>query len=172
MQGFLLTEGSYRHKVPMRSSVKSSGRYIRFGIAIAVILLSLLYLGFSGTQQSKSYYVTIQELRGMGDGAYAKRLRVAGNVVPGSIRRQGTGAEFTLQEQSQTLKVDYRGTEPPPDTFKDNAQALAIGTFGRDGVFHAKEIQAKCASKYAPAPSQQEAPAPNGKAAATAKSGY
>jgi cytochrome c-type biogenesis protein CcmE len=27
---------------------------------------------------------------------------------------------------------------------------LAAGTFGRDGVFHASELQAKCASKYAP----------------------
>jgi cytochrome c-type biogenesis protein CcmE len=33
----------------------------------------------------------------------------------------------------------------------DNAQALAEGEFGRDGVFHAKKLQAKCASKYAPA---------------------
>ena len=31
----------------------------------------------------------------------------------------------------------YKGSEPPPDTFKDDAQALAIGTYGRDGVFHA-----------------------------------
>ncbi len=152
--------------------MKSSGRYVRFGIAIAVILLSLGYLGFTGVQQSKSYYVTIQELRGMGDQAYAKRLRVAGNVVPGSIRLQGTGAEFVLQEQAQTLKVEYRGTEPPPDTFKDNAQALAIGTFGRDGVFHAKEIQAKCASKYAPAASQPGAPASGQPAATTTKTGY
>jgi cytochrome c-type biogenesis protein CcmE len=29
---------------------------------------------------------------------------------------------------------------------------LAIGTYGRDGVFHATQLQAKCASKYAPAP--------------------
>ena len=28
---------------------------------------------------------------------------------------------------------------------------LAIGTFGRDGTFHATQLQAKCASKYAPA---------------------
>jgi cytochrome c-type biogenesis protein CcmE len=27
---------------------------------------------------------------------------------------------------------------------------LADGSFGRDGVFHAKQLQAKCASKYAP----------------------
>jgi cytochrome c-type biogenesis protein CcmE len=48
------------------------------------------------------------------------------------------------------LKVSYKGAEPPPDTFKDDAQALAEGTFGRDGVFHATTLQAKCASKYAP----------------------
>jgi cytochrome c-type biogenesis protein CcmE len=48
------------------------------------------------------------------------------------------------------LNVVYNGTEPPPDTFKDNAQALAEGNFGRDNVFYAKQIQAKCASKYAP----------------------
>jgi cytochrome c-type biogenesis protein CcmE len=47
--------------------------------------------------------------------------------------------------------VQYAGVEPPPDTFKDDAQALAIGTYGHDGVFHATELQAKCASKYAPA---------------------
>ena len=31
------------------------------------------------------------------------------------------------------------------------SQALAEGSFGQDGVFHAKALQAKCASKYAPA---------------------
>jgi cytochrome c-type biogenesis protein CcmE len=50
------------------------------------------------------------------------------------------------------LKVVYKGSEPPPDTFKDDSQALAEGTYGRDGVFHATVLQAKCASKYAPAP--------------------
>jgi cytochrome c-type biogenesis protein CcmE len=49
------------------------------------------------------------------------------------------------------LKVAYKGSEPPPDTFKDDSQALAVGSYGRDGVFHATELQAKCASKYAPA---------------------
>ena len=57
-----------------------------------------------------------------------------------------------MLEQGKLLQVTYQGSEPPPDTFKDDAQALAIGTYGRDGVFHATQIQAKCASKYAPAP--------------------
>ena len=71
-------------------------------------------------------------------------------MQPGSIHRTGTKVEFTLVENDQLLQVVYSGTEAPPDTFKDNSQALADGSFGRDGVFHAKQLQAKCASKYAP----------------------
>jgi len=140
-----------------------STRYVRFGAVIAVIMVALGYLAYTGVQDSKSYYVTIKELNGMGDGAYSKRLRVAGNVAPGSIKRQGTHLEFQLEEEGRMIPVVYAGTEAPPDTFKDNAQALAEGRFGKDGVFHATNIQAKCASKYAPkqpgsAPAAGEAP--------------
>jgi cytochrome c-type biogenesis protein CcmE len=135
-------------------------RYVRFGAVIAIILLALGYLAYTGVQDSKSYYVTIKELNGMGDSAYSKRLRVAGNVVPGSIKRQGTHVEFLLVEQDRTLPVVYSGSEAPPDTFKDKAQALAEGKFGRDGIFHATNIQAKCASKYAPKQPGQPGAAP------------
>lgn len=132
-----------------------TSKYLKFGGATVVILLMLGYLAYTGVQESKSYYVTIKELHGMGDGAYTKRLRVAGNVQPGSIKRSGTHVDFILVEQNLSLPVSYAGTEPPPDTFKDNSQALAEGSFGKDGVFHAKALQAKCASKYAPAPGAQ-----------------
>ena len=133
---------------------------LQFGAAIAVILMTLSYLAYTGVQESKSYYVTIAELRGMGDKAHSKRLRVAGTVVPGSIKRQGTTVEFLLKEEANTLPVIYKGTEAPPDTFKDESQALAEGEFGDDGIFHAKQLQAKCASKYAPKQdSAQPAPA-------------
>jgi len=145
-----------------------TGRYLKFGGATALILLSLGYLAYTGVQESKSYYVTIKELRGMGDSAHTKRLRVAGNVQPGSIKRNGAKVEFVLMENDQLLSVVYSGTEPPPDTFKDNSQALADGSFGRDGVFHAKQLQAKCASKYAP--QQPGAPASGGSQSAPPKS--
>ena len=138
---------------------KQNNTYFKFGAAILVILVSLGFLAYTGVQESKSYYVTIKELRGMGDGAYTKRLRVAGNVQPGSIKRDGTKVEFILVENDQTLSVVYSGTEAPPDTFKDESQALAEGNFGKDGVFHAKQIQAKCASKYAPKPQGTVTPA-------------
>ena len=149
-----------RQDYSSRSMSGVSSKYVRFGVAIGIIVLGLAYLAFTGVQQSKSYYVTIKELRGMDSSVYAKRLRVAGNVAPGSIKRQGSHVEFTLVEQDLMLPVVYNGSEAPPDTFVDNAQALAEGSYGHDGVFHAKMLQAKCASKYAPKDQQQGTPAP------------
>lgn len=135
-----------------------NSKFLRFGIATVVIVVALGYLTVLGFNQSKSYYVTIKELKTMGDKAYTQRLRVAGNVQPGSIKRHGDLVEFNLMEEGNLLAVVYKGTEAPPDTFKDDSQALAEGEFGRDGVFHAQQLQAKCASKYAPAQQPSGAP--------------
>lgn len=129
-----------------------SSKALKFGGATVVILLALAYLAYTGVQEGRSYYSTIGDLHKMDDSVYAKRLRVSGFVRPGTIHQVGTNADFVMEENGQTLKVSYKGSEPPPDTFKDNAQALAMGRMGRDGVFHANELQAKCASKYATQP--------------------
>ena len=164
--------------------MKTSPNTLRIGIAAAIIVGTIGWLAWSGYGASKSYYVTIAELGGMGDKAYHSQLRVEGFVQPGSIEHNGPHVDFVLNEfeshspkaaTGRVLKVSYKGSEPPPDTFKDDAQALAAGTFGRDGVFHANELQAKCASKYAPGqpgqpgamPTKQAAPPANPRAAAT-----
>jgi cytochrome c-type biogenesis protein CcmE len=148
--------------------MKISGNTLRIGIAAAVILGTIGWLAWSGYGASKSYYVTIAELGAMGDKAYHSQLRVEGFVVPGSIEHNGPHVDFLLNEfeshspkaaTGRVLKVAYKGSEPPPDTFKDDSQALAEGSYGRDGVFHASVLQAKCASKYAPAgPNQPNSP--------------
>jgi len=126
-------------------------KYLKFGIAIAIIVVTLAFLAYTGVRDSKSYYVTISELNAQvkqGDAIFQKRLRVSGNVAAGSIKRQGNDIAFTLIEGDKTLPVVYQTLEAPPDTFKDGAQALAEGRFGRDGVFHATGLSAKCPSKY------------------------
>lgn len=130
---------------------------IKIAVATAIIVVAVLYLAISGARDSKSYYCTIGELQQMGGKAYTRNIRVAGNVKPGSIQHMGTHASFVLLELGKELPVNYNGSEPPPDTFKDDAQALAMGHLGRDGVFQANQLQAKCASKYAPAKSGSKA---------------
>jgi cytochrome c-type biogenesis protein CcmE len=162
--------------------MRIAGNTVRIGIAAAIIVGTIVWLAWSGYGAGKSYYVTIAELGGMGDKAYKSQLRVEGFVQPGSIEQVGTHVNFVLNEYEshspkaatgRILKVSYKGTEPPPDTFKDDSQALAEGSYGRDGVFHANTLQAKCASKYAPAgPNQPGAtPAQPGMAPAAPASG-
>ena len=134
-----------------------SKKHIQFGVAIGVVLVTLTWLAYSGVRESKTYYVTVKELQGMGDDALSKRLRVGGNVALGTIRRLGKTVEFMLAEEGRTMKVRYVGSSPLPDTFVDNSQALADGRYTRDGVFEASQIQAKCASKYE-AKQEQSAP--------------
>jgi cytochrome c-type biogenesis protein CcmE len=163
--------------------MKIPANTLKIGIAVAVIVGTIGWLAYSGYGANKSYYVTIAELGGMGDKAYHTQLRVEGFVQPGSIEHNGPHVDFLLNEfeshspkaaGGRLLKVSYKGSEPPPDTFKDDAQALAEGAYGRDGVFHASVLQAKCASKYAPvqpngAPAKQTPAAPASPRAATAE---
>jgi cytochrome c-type biogenesis protein CcmE len=144
--------------------MKTSPNTLRIGTAVALIVGAIVWLAWSGYSANnganKSYYVHIPELIAMGDKAYHSQLRVEGFVVPGSIKQNGTHVNFVLNEfeshspkaaAGRRLTVNYKGSEPPPDTFKDDSQALAIGTLGGDGLFQATALQAKCASKYAPA---------------------
>ena len=120
----------------MSEFMKNSGNTLRIGIAAVIIVGTIAWLAFTGIGANKSYYVTIPELNKMGDKAYSSQLRVEGFVQPGSIEQSGPHVTFVLNEYESH--------------FKDDSQALAAGTYGRDGMFHANTLQAKCASKYAP----------------------
>lgn len=122
--------------------------YLKFGILMVLIVGSLVWLAVGGISDTKTYYKTIPELARMGEAAHGQRLRVGGDVQPGSIAKNGARVSFVLHQGAQTLNVVYAGNDPLPDTFKDNAQALADGRLGPDGTFEANKIQAKCASKY------------------------
>ena len=127
-------------------------KYGKFAALMAIIVGSLLWLATAGITGSQTYYKTISELRQMGTSSQTRHVRVGGDVQSNSIVRQAGVVHFNLVQDKMILPVAYEGRDPLPDTFKDGAQALADGKLGSDGVFHASEIQAKCASKYAPKP--------------------
>ena len=132
-------------------------QYWKFTAIIVVVLASLAWLAVAGIDESSTYYITLTEMQQMQEKALERRLRVAGDVEAGSIVRSAKQVEFVLKQGDLKQKVVYTGRDPLPDTFKDHANALADGRLGRDGVFEATKIQAKCASKYEAKPGEQPA---------------
>jgi cytochrome c-type biogenesis protein CcmE len=123
-------------------------KYGKFAALITIVVGTLVVIAATSTKQAQAYYKTVDEVKQMGDQAYGKRLRLEGNVEDGSIQRVGNQTQFVLVYQNMKMKVVYTGADPLPDTLKDGAQALADGRLGRDQVFRAAAVQAKCASKY------------------------
>jgi cytochrome c-type biogenesis protein CcmE len=113
-----------------------------------VIAAALIWLGFIGFQESKAYYITVDEYRSQQGSLSGKTLKLAGEVMPGSIDRKKSPMEFVLGNQNIKIRVRYIGKEMIPDTFKDGTKALVEGKADADGVFRATQIEAKCASKY------------------------
>ncbi len=135
---------------------------MKFTVGIGIIILSLGWLGWLGARESKTYYHTITELQSLEGSARTHRMRVGGTVKTGSIQRLTGRVDFILLEEGKSLPVSYVGTDPLPDTFVDNSQALIEGKVMSDGRFVAERVQAKCASKYEPAPAQNGTPAKSG----------
>lgn len=132
-------------------------RYLKFGIGIAIILVVVAWEAVSGFQQSKTYYVTVNELTA---GKVARqRVRVGGVVAADSIERRGGTVTFRLAQDAQSIPVTYVGSDTLPDTFRAGAQAIIEGDFTPDGSFRAEKIQAKCASKYQATPQYKAEPA-------------
>jgi cytochrome c-type biogenesis protein CcmE len=127
-------------------------RQAKFGIGIGVIVVSMAFLAWLGYGESKTYYHTLAELDTLKGSARTERMRIGGTVQNGSIHRMTGRVDFVLEGEGRSLPVSYVGSDPLPDTFVDNSQALIEGRPSADGRFVAEHIQAKCASKYEAAP--------------------
>jgi len=128
----------------------SKNKKLKFGIGIAIILVAVGWEAVSGFQQSKTYYVTVQELTS--GKASHQHVRVGGIIVPGSIQRSGQILTFRISQENASLPVTYIGKDTLPDDFKGGANAIVEGDYLADGTFRAQQVQAKCASKYKAVP--------------------
>ncbi len=131
---------------------------IKFGLVTGVIVGVLAWLAVDGIDANATYYVTVEELHAMENPSAERRLRVGGDVKEDSIVRKADQVEFTITQEDTELNVVYVGRDPLPDTFRDGAQALCTGRLRDDQVFEARQIQAKCASKYEVEPGEGAQP--------------
>ncbi len=121
---------------------------VKMLVGIAIVVGAVVWLAATGFDESKAYFKTVPELAAMGDAAHGKRIKVAGDVKAGTLHRAPHLTTFILTLDDAVQKVAYTGKAVLPDTFKEGAKVVADGHLRDDGVFEAKQIQAKCASKY------------------------
>lgn len=121
----------------------------KFAIAGSVLILAVGYLVLTGIQSTVVYYLTVSELRSSSAAAAGRPVRLAGNVTPGSVEKTqgGLGLRFTVQDESGSLPVVYRGG-PIPDIFAEAVQVVVEGKVQPDGTFAAETLLAKCPSKF------------------------
>jgi len=121
---------------------------MKFIVGGVIIVAALAWLGFVGFQESKAYYITVDEYHSMQDSLQGKTVKLAGDVVSGSIDRSKPQMEFIISSRDNRIKVRYTGDAIIPDSFTDGSKALVEGDIAPDGVFQARHIEARCASKY------------------------
>ena len=137
-------------------------KQLKFLIGSLAIVAVLAYFGYQGFNDSMSYFQTVPELYASGQKAYDRSsIKVQGEVLKGSIHREGPATVFTIGPKdfkapedfkpgprTETLVVRYVGSDALPDTFRDYASAIVTGRMHKDGTFEGTNIQAQCASKY------------------------
>ncbi|MBA2628225.1 MAG: cytochrome c maturation protein CcmE [Gemmatimonadales bacterium] len=125
----------------------------KFLIGAATIVASVAFLITEGVKETGVYFLTPTELatRTRADSTfYNVGLKIGAKVVPGSVRRDRATRQidFRVSDGHQEYPVRYNGLVP--DTFTDasDIEVVVEGRLGRDGVFHATDVLAKCGSRY------------------------
>ncbi len=136
-------------------------RQVKFGIVVAVVVVSIAYLIYAGIQTGSMYYFTVSEFTSQRAEVEGERVRVNGNIVAGSVHFdvENLDLSFTLQdeESGDTLGVSYHGA--PPDLLEEEGVSIVVEGYydTRKNVFDAKNLLVKCPSKYEKEEDPQEA---------------
>jgi cytochrome c-type biogenesis protein CcmE len=124
---------------------------LRWGLPAAVVAACVGYLIYSASSDTSVYYLTVSQLRTQSP---AGDVRVAGVVQNDVVKTDGgLHVTFTETDATASLPVEYTGTLP--DIFQPGITVVAEGTFGKDGVFHARTLLAKCPSRFSTKPYTQ-----------------
>jgi cytochrome c-type biogenesis protein CcmE len=125
----------------------------KFLLGAGVIVAAVGFLIASSIKQTGVYFLTPSELaaRTTADPSFHDvGLKMGAKVVPGSIRRDPSNrqVDFQVSDGVQSYPVTYRGLVPDTFTDANDIEVIVEGRLGRDGVFHATEVLAKCGSRY------------------------
>jgi cytochrome c-type biogenesis protein CcmE len=121
-------------------------------IPVLFIIAGLGFLIFRGISDTGVYYMTVGELIKKADSLKGDSVRISGDVVAGTINynQRDLILSFAIRDTvnpSKTINALYNG--PAPDAFKEGVEVVLQGIYDMEvNLFTAKELLAKCPSKY------------------------
>jgi cytochrome c-type biogenesis protein CcmE len=121
--------------------------YVVLGILTGVT--AAVALAFMASREKLMFYYDPSQVVA-GQAPAAKRFRIGGMVVKGSVARNpgDLKVRFTLTDFAHEVPVEYTGVLP--DLFREGQGIIAHGTLGPGGAFVADEVLAKHDEKYMP----------------------
>jgi cytochrome c-type biogenesis protein CcmE len=130
-------------------------------LTATVVLCGAGFLFYSSIGNAE-HYKMVDELMKAPSEWVGRDMRIHGWVLPGSIKEQIVDQEmhrsFVLQHSGKKIYVSHVG--PKPDTFRDQSEVVASGNLVQQGdgsyAFEARELMAKCPSKYEGAQSNKK----------------
>ena len=132
-------------------------RLYTFAIA-AVLLLAAAGLAFMALRQNANLFYTPRVLAEKGLPKAGREVKVGGWVEPGSLTYSSDGATMVfsvIDNSDSNIRVSFTGIAP--DLFREGQGVVAIGQFGDDGSFTARQILAKHDENYQPRELRPEA---------------
>lgn len=128
------------------TQARRGGKRWQLAIVALVILGAVGYLVYNGLR-TNVYYQTVSELQASG-GEHGRQVRLAGNVVEGSIVREdgGNTIRFSVADTGGSLPIVYKGVVP--DIFAPGIEVVLEGKYHPDTGFVADTMLAKCPSKF------------------------
>ena len=133
---------------------------VRVVVLLVLITGSLAWVGTQALSGNLVYYVMPTELLHQ-QPAPGERLRLGGQVVPGSVHDIANGVDFVVTDGTTRMTVVHTGSTPA--LFKTGSGVVLEGTYGPDGAFHSDTMLVKHNEQYRPpAPGETPSPAPIG----------
>ena len=103
------------------SNVSAKAKFVLGGV---VIVAALGWLGFVGFEESKAYYITVDEYAALTEPKEGRVFKLAGDVVAGSIDRTKPQMEFIIASNNKEILVRYVGKDIIPIHSRTDRQHL------------------------------------------------
>jgi cytochrome c-type biogenesis protein CcmE len=135
--------------------VRTRGGNLPLLIALLLLMGGLVSLFAFGFKDAAVYSMPVGDLLQRTDELVDRRVRIDGELVPGSLRKRDKPCEyrFDLREGDRQVQVRYPQCVVP-DGLRDmpggGVLVTAEGALTSEGHFQAASIMAKCSSKYDP----------------------